>query len=404
MDAASAILIKRGFHIGREVKTTKRTTTSVVTDGTTTRHDVPQNTNAFIVCVRGASVRISTLLNMKDGLVPIEFNMNSDSLALWDGAKDDEQKIKPGKAQKVKTFDIVLGDSDPSDVSVKVAWHKQAESACATELFEAKTRISRVTTNMEYVNSVCPTYTDKDLIVVERNGVSEVWTMRAFKPREILVPCISSDIRTAYWTRFNAQSVPFHSKGKHTNKNLVVDGKHLGSIEKVDQPGRGYSLFWAFGRTLTKKEATLEITALRVHDTVVVEGVPTKAEKGRDFKVNLKDLEQPMIPCAFNPASVGKHTQLVMPVDTVLKNMELALAKEKADRDLKVEMAAKRKFALSEKTDSKVLADAAAELKRHKRRRERHTTVLRFLGIAPMMSSAVWGFLGIAPMIVPMVV
>ena len=137
MDAASAILIKRGFHIGREVKTTKRTTTSVVTDGTTTRHDVPQNTNAFIVCVRGASVRISTLLNMKDGLVPIEFNMNSDSLALWDGAKDDEQKIKPGKAQKVKTFDIVLGDSDPSDVSVKVAWHKQAESACATELFEA---------------------------------------------------------------------------------------------------------------------------------------------------------------------------------------------------------------------------------------------------------------------------
>ncbi len=367
IEAATAILTKRGFHIGRDVKTTKRTTTNVVNDGATLKHDVPQNTKAVIVGIHGSSVLISTHVKIKDVLVPVEFAMNSDSLAMWDGAADGDKKITTDKTPRANPFDFVLGDSDHTEVNVRQGWHKYAQLESATALCDAKSKVSRVSVNMEYVKHVCPTYTDEDLMVVDRKGVSEVWTMRAFKPREIVVPCISSDIRTAYWTRGNAQSVPDHNKSKTQQKVFVIDGKSWGSLDKLDQPGRGYSLFWSFRRSVEKKEINLEITTLHVHETVTVEGVPTKAEKVRDYKMNPKDFGQPMIPCAFNPSAVAKHTQLFLPVDRELKSMEQSIAKDKADRELKLDMDAKRKHAADEKHDDHMLAEAAAEQKRRKK-------------------------------------
>ena len=117
-----------------------------------------------------------------------------------------------------------------------------------------------------------------------------------------------------------------------------------------------------------KKDINLVTSALEVNNTVVVGGVPTKADKSRDLKVDLKKLGNPTIPFVFNEAAIGKHTELVMLSDPVLKNLETKIAKEKAARDLNCEIALKRQRDTDAKKDSAVLAQAAAAMgKRHKR-------------------------------------
>ena len=43
-DDAAAVLIKRGFYVGRAVRTLKRTSTTFAIDGKDTKHDVVVNT------------------------------------------------------------------------------------------------------------------------------------------------------------------------------------------------------------------------------------------------------------------------------------------------------------------------------------------------------------------------
>ena len=147
-----------------------------------------------------------------------------------DGKGDASAPSKPeAKSAKANAspFAFLIGDDDVDDVSVKGYWHEQAGSTEATELFTSKLRVGMAQLHMEYAKRACPTYTDDDLIVVERKGVSEVWTMRAFKPREIVIPCISSDIRTGCWTKGNSHSIPVDG-GPTNARPIVVDGKNLG--------------------------------------------------------------------------------------------------------------------------------------------------------------------------------
>ena len=83
--------------------------------------------------------------------------------------------------------------------------------------------------------------------------------------------------------------------------------------------------------------------------------------------MNLNGLESPKIQYVCNEAGIGKHTELVMLSDPALRTLEMAIAKEKAARDLDDDMALKRERDAAAKKDSAVLAEAAAAM--HKRQK-----------------------------------
>ena len=51
------------------------------------------------------------------------------------------------------------------------------------------------------VEQQCPTFSNKDVVVVRRSATTEVWTKRWFKKHEIILAPVGSAVKDAYWTR-----------------------------------------------------------------------------------------------------------------------------------------------------------------------------------------------------------
>ena len=75
------------------------------------------------------------------------------------------------------------GSEGPSEdqLEVKEDWSKRQlrdTTAYASEIMRCKTLVAA-----DYVLQDTPTYTEKDFLIVNRNGVAEVWTLRLPRSR-----------------------------------------------------------------------------------------------------------------------------------------------------------------------------------------------------------------------------
>merc|ERR1712051_838340 len=92
--------------------------------------------------------------------------------------------------------------------------------------------------------------------------ITEVWTLRDFKPKEIRIAPVTTQMKESRLTSGNSSQVgiPSHGVGKHpTGSSIALDGRGRSSMHPAGVCGevaekRG-SLFWCIQRANDKGEA-----------------------------------------------------------------------------------------------------------------------------------------------------
>ena len=160
----------------------------------------------------------------------------------------------------------------------------------------------------------------KDLVVCNRSDGkggyrTEVWTLKKFAPRDLVIPVVSGEVRDLLWTKnlFEYIGVPANGPGAHPENRMVAfdgRGKHKlankGSLD--EQEHRGF-LCWAIERTDDAKTANLEVH--QVSSSIQV-NFATEGSKRRKFTHNWNPEVLPSLPVLVNPKTIAEHTRLLV--------------------------------------------------------------------------------------------
>ena len=159
-------------------------------------------------------------------------------------------------------------------------------------------------------------YTAEDLMVASRRSskgvwITEVWTLRDFKPKEIRIAPVTTQMKESHLTSGSSSPVglPSHGVGKHpSGSSIALDGRGRSSMhpagvcgEAVEKRG---SLFWCIQRTHIKEEANTVEESCTFGTSVEVNVLGTK----QTVKWNTSDL--PAIPILTNKKAIKQHTQV----------------------------------------------------------------------------------------------
>ena len=165
-----------------------------------------------------------------------------------------------------------------------------------------------------------PALGPKDLVVCNRSDgkggyKTEVWTLKKFGPRDLVIPVVSGDVRDLLWTKnhFEYIGVPANGPGAHPEGRMVAfdgRGKHrIASKGTIDeQEHRGF-LCWAIERTEEPKLANLEVH--QVSSTVQVT-LATEGTKRRKCTQTWNPEVLPNLPILVTPKTIQEHTRLLV--------------------------------------------------------------------------------------------
>jgi len=206
---------------------------------------------------------------------------------------------------------------------VEPKWDRLLDTrATFQQLFFLKARVGF---GMHAVLEACPVLGPQDLIIVHRQTPKgqwkgEVWTKRRFAARELLVPCVATELRECLWSKIFSAFVglPSHGPGKHPEgKSLALDGRHRGVIASAGNVGdtevRG-ALYWAIERASDANDANLEVEQVHWGTTTEVR-LPGGKKRKVDVVSDSGDL--PGIPVLVNPKIIEAHTRLFARLEVI---------------------------------------------------------------------------------------
>ena len=160
----------------------------------------------------------------------------------------------------------------------------------------------------------------KDLAVVHRpigNGEhrTEVWTLRKFAAKELLIPVVSLEIRDCLWTNkvFAFLGLPAAGAGAHPEgKKVAFDGRgrhRITSKGSLDDTERKGHLCWVVERTKDPREANLDFDSV-TGDIEVHLKVPGPGGKRRKATHSWPSEVLPSLPVLANAKALAQHTRL----------------------------------------------------------------------------------------------
>ena len=141
--------------------------------------------------------------------------------------------------------------------------------------------------------------------------ITEVWTLREFKPKELRVAPVTTQMKESHLTSGCSSQVglPPHGAGEHPNgSSIALDGRGRPSMHPAGLCGevtekRG-SLFWCIQRTHDKGEANVVEESCTFGSSMEVNVSGTK----QTIRWSTPDL--PTIPVLINKKAINKHTQV----------------------------------------------------------------------------------------------
>ena len=177
---------------------------------------------------------------------------------------------------------------------------------------------------VETVNNILPVYTDKDIIVVSRDKVIEVWTEIAFKTGELTLGPVTTTLVDRFWTQGRSHAIK-NCEGMHPNmKHLALDGRHRATPKE----GHELSLFFAITRSHLKDKHNTQIHYTRSTSIMTID-LNKPAGKGGSQEVTRDANKVPSIPLMTNPKALTKHVQLFVADDEVLLSLAQKQKEEK---------------------------------------------------------------------------
>jgi hypothetical protein len=169
------------------------------------------------------------------------------------------------------------------------------------------------------VSHHCPTYTEKDLILITRNGRYELWTMRDFKPKEIMFCPDSTDLRDRFWSVSVGKACRLGNSEKIA-KSFSLDGKPMvidGRLRSAVTESRSCALFWLVGHTDDPKAASMELHD--VETSMVIKLTLPGAKKQVDVGFNGE--KGVVVPVMVNAKALKAHSRLMCLADAALFKM-----------------------------------------------------------------------------------
>ena len=235
---------------------------------------------------------------------------------------DDEPK-KP--ANVVKDFEWLSNHPSISDPQAEIRVEKDWETLIADK--DDNTRVwalkGKISMGLMTLYETLPQYTAEDLVVCHRQNSkgawkTEVWTNRDFKPKELILAAISTELRDRHYCAsvHAIVGLPQQGPSKHPEgKNMALDGRKwqvIAAAKSIDEEEHRGNVFWAIQRVNDKsKEHNL------VLENITWEASMTfKLPAGKRRKVDIETKDLPQLPVIVNPKKIDAHTPLVLYQDT----------------------------------------------------------------------------------------
>ena len=211
------------------------------------------------------------------------------------------------------------GDSDMAVIK-QAKWSKSL--VCdRDDLMRINYIKSRVASGLEALHEVLPQFTEKDLVVAQRQNKqgawkSELWTNRDFDAYEIILAPYSSQLKDTHLTQ-SAHAVvglPKHGVGAHpSGGSLALDGRsrmfiaHSNTMDELEHKG---SLYWVVARPSDDSLCNLSTDTFAWEQKVLVQLPGHKKKKVVAMSRSIDAL--PSIPVIVNKKPIEKYTQLVL--------------------------------------------------------------------------------------------
>ena len=183
----------------------------------------------------------------------------------------------------------------------------------------------------ESIASGVPTYGPGDLMIVKRNSDFEVWTLKVFKPGELVFLPESGEVKSRFYTVNRSVVVrnttdPSYKKG---DRPYCIDGRVRGN-PSPDSKSR-FSLFWVVQRVPT---GTTHINMVLKRVTCSIQA--SISFDGEDIPCNWPAESLPIVPVMTNAEKINKHTRLMIEEDGEVRELDQSQRKEslrQADED-----------------------------------------------------------------------
>ena len=141
--------------------------------------------------------------------------------------------------------------------------------------------------------------------------ITEVWTLRDFKPKEIRIAPVTTQMKESHLTSGNSSQVglPSHGVGKHpAGSSIALDGRGRSSMPPAGVCGevaekRG-SLFWCIQRAHDKGEANIVGESCTFGSSMEV------SVSGAKKTIRWSTPDLPTIPVLINKKAIKQHTQV----------------------------------------------------------------------------------------------
>lgn len=205
-------------------------------------------------------------------------------------------------------------EDEVTEVHPEIEWDKLQDTTSVLQslwLLKGKAAILSSAV-LEAIRELGP----EDLMVVHRkvsgklSWRTEVWTMRRFSAKELVIPILSSEVKDCFYTK-NLHafiSLPQHGPGRHPEgKQLAFDGRGRSRLASAgildDQEHRGL-LCWAIERD---SGDSCNLLVDQVSADVLVD---LKLPGSKKRRINFGSDDLPSIPVLINPQAIPKHTRL----------------------------------------------------------------------------------------------
>lgn len=262
VDSETQALIDAGMFVGMTVVLKKRITVEFIVGKTKQRKDLNVGHHGVIKGVIGELVVVSwTTIFAKNEV----FADHAVKVGLI------EQAEEPGKAGTSKASGS--GSKEPVHRLGKYSFvEAQTEDSASTpgkeviaitnkwatyqSCYDPKVSIhycqSALSLAIGRLSHAAPEFTEKDLLVITRDGAYEVWALRDFKAKELcFVPC-STDLRDRFWSQNRVcrigNSDNIATAFDLDKKPMVIDGRNRAMVDDK----RSFSLFWLIKQTTEK--------------------------------------------------------------------------------------------------------------------------------------------------------
>ena len=346
-DASIQKKVEAGYTIGRKVKLSKRITVDFPNPnngGKPFRKDVLAGDIGKIVGFPkegGANVRATIEFEVEHESITNVARMNvlysnMKLVECTSGAKDVTAASSDSVAAR---YSFLKGDSDASAISIvdfnECAFHDGSD----TKMKEGPTLVrSLLFVGMHLANSLANRWTKKDIVLCNRAGKLEVWTMRDFAKNELVLHMYSHELKERYWTFNRASPIEVHKSEflcRHTvstNKFVVVDGRLRASAPPASSQTHAntnrqlISLFFAVERTDKPADANME------HMRFTFSGSMTLSSGVKKIGDSSDEFDNVLIPALVNPKPLKSHTRLVTVMDPLCKAAQKIVDEVEAKR------------------------------------------------------------------------